>query len=379
MAQKKLFTLEVVAAKHGDSLLLHWGKASDPRLILIDGGPRGVFNQFLSKRLEQLRASRNDPLPIDVMMVSHVDDDHLRGILDLTKKLEDLDEQDRDLPWEIDDLWHNSFDDVVGNAAARAFGASFAPGAFSPQTRHSGATIASVGQGRTLRDRAENLAIPTNGGDDLIVGGFTWDMGGGLSFQVIGPRREQIDEFREAWDKELERKGWATRTAAAEVAAFLDKSPANLASIVVLAKLGSKTILLTGDARGDHIIEGLREDGTLPPSGGSIKVNILKVPHHGSDRNVDTQFFRTVKADHYVISGNGKHENPDMTTLQMIFDARGNARFKIHCTYRNGIKGHKERMKKFLGRLSKTERRKFVFRPEADLSMKVDLGRKLRD
>ncbi len=73
----------------------------------------------------------------------------------------------------------------------------------------------------------------------------------------------------------------------------------------VLAKLGSKTMLLTGDARGDHILEGLREDGFL--TGRSMKVNIMKVPHHGSDRNVDSEFFRTVKADHYVISGNGKH------------------------------------------------------------------------
>ena len=376
---QKIFTLEAVAAKHGDCLLLHWGKASDPNLIVIDGGPGGVFNQFLNKRLKQLRASRQDPLLIDMMMVSHVDQDHIKGILDLTKRLEELEDQGRDLPWEIGDLWHNRFDDVSGNAAARAFGASFPGGTFTPQTRHAGATIASVGQGRALRDRAENLAIPTNGGDNLIVGGFIWDMGDGLELHVLGLRRDQIEKFREAWDKELTAKGWATRTAGAEVADFLDKSPFNLASIVVLAKLGSKSMLLTGDARGDHIIEGLREDGVLPATGGSIKVNILKVPHHGSDRNVDTDFFRTIKADHYVISGNGKHKNPDMSTLQMILDARGNSSFKVHCTYRNGIEGHKERLKKFLAQLTNARRKKFVFRPEADLSLQVDLGRKVSD
>ena len=34
-----LFTLEAIKAKHGDSLILHYGKEDDPRFILIDGGP----------------------------------------------------------------------------------------------------------------------------------------------------------------------------------------------------------------------------------------------------------------------------------------------------------------------------------------------------
>ena len=35
---EKLFTLEAVFAKHGDALLLHYGKWNDPKWILIDGG-----------------------------------------------------------------------------------------------------------------------------------------------------------------------------------------------------------------------------------------------------------------------------------------------------------------------------------------------------
>lgn len=374
---QKVFTLEALAAKHGDCLLLHWGDASSPHLALIDGGPSGVYTRFLRKRLEALRQARQDPLPIDLAMLSHVDDDHIRGLLDLTRRLEELDANGGALPWEIEELWFNGFDDVVGNVQARAFGASFDLGAVPGRTRHAGATIASVGQGRSLRDRALRLALPLNGGDPLVVGGFTWPLDGGLQLAVLGPRKTRIDEFRKAWDQELKKKGWATRTASAEVAAFLDKSPFNLASIVVLAKLGSRTMLLTGDARGDDIEQGLREDGFL--SGSSMKVNVLKVPHHGSDRNVDTGFFRTVKADHYVISGNGEHGNPEVSTLEMILDARGNEPFKIHCTYRNGIKGLEGRITRLLNKLSSSQRKKFVFRPEQALSLKVELGSRLRD
>ncbi len=390
MAQK-LFTLETLAARHGDCLLLHWGDPGNPRLAVIDGGPDKVYRNFLSKRLNQLRVKRQDPLPIDLVMISHVDDDHINGILDLTKELEDREEEGDDLPYEADSLWFNGFDDIVGNASTastRAWSASVAnlsaAGAVDEvpaDHRHAAAVIASVGQGRTLRDRAARRGMDLNGGDPLIVGGWIWNMGGGLEFHVLGPRQEQIDDFQEAWDREVKKKGWAASVDTAEVAAYLDKSPYNLASIVVLAKLGSRSMLLTGDARGDDILEYLRTDGVL--TGDSMEVDILKVPHHGSDNNVATEFFRKVKADHYVISGDGRHHNPEITTLKMIVDARGSEKYRVHCTYRKGIDGLGSRLTGFLNGLPSATRKKFVFRSDSDstaeLGFRIDLGKKLAD
>jgi glyoxylase-like metal-dependent hydrolase (beta-lactamase superfamily II) len=376
----KIFTLEAVAAKHGDCLLLHYGSRNDPRLILIDGGPSGVYTAFLRKRLEQLRQSRGNPLPIDLIMISHIDDDHIRGILDLAGRVEELENEGRDVPYEITDMWFNSFADIVGKPATasvagirvRSTGVDVAG-----EHRHAGAVIASVGQGRALRDSANRLVLTVNEGDTLIEDGWDWDIGDGLTFQIIGPRRQRIDEFQEAWDKEVRKNGWATGTDLASVAAYLDKSPYNLASTVVLAKFGSKSILLTGDARGDDIVEGLRARGLL--NGRSFKVNILKVPHHGSDNNVRTDFFRQVKADHYVISGDGKHRNPEIATLRMIIDARGNERYRVHCTYRDGKEGLKGKLTRFLKSLPAAQRRKFVFRPANELSMSVHLRAAVRD
>ena len=47
-----VFSLEVLQAFHGDSLLLHAGD----RLCLIDGGPTNTWATSLRPRLEQLRA-----------------------------------------------------------------------------------------------------------------------------------------------------------------------------------------------------------------------------------------------------------------------------------------------------------------------------------
>jgi len=118
------------------------------------------------------------------------------------------------------------------------------------------------------------------------------------------------------------------------LAAFSDTSVANLSSLVILAEVGDQSILLTGDARGDKILEGLELVGRLVKDGKStIHVNILKGPHHGSDRNVDPIFFRRITADHYIFSGDGEHGNPERATLQMLLDERGDADYQVHLTY----------------------------------------------
>lgn len=101
---------------------------------------------------------------------------------------------------------------------------------------------------------------------------------------------------------------------------------------MLIAEVDKKRILLTGDARGDKILEGLEQVNVLKP-GGKMHVEILKVPHHGSDRNMKPIFFERVTADHYVFSGNGEHGNPERETLGMLLEAHGDAEFTVHLTY----------------------------------------------
>jgi beta-lactamase superfamily II metal-dependent hydrolase len=100
----------------------------------------------------------------------------------------------------------------------------------------------------------------------------------------------------------------------------------------MLAESGDKRMLLTGDARGDKILAGLEMVGLLKAKG-KMHVDVLKVPHHGSDNNMETVFFQRVTADHYVMSGDGEHGNPERATLEMLLAARGNAKYTIHLTY----------------------------------------------
>jgi hypothetical protein len=348
-----IFTLEALRAKHGDSLLLHYGDAGAPRLIVIDGGPAGVFNAALRKRLDALRQpDAEEGLLIRLLMVSHIDDDHIRGVLDLTRRLRRQQEEERPLDYDIRTLWHNSFDDIVGDHADDLFtetASRLSPAALAGEvepppglSRPATLVLASVPQGRTLRNDANFLAIAVNQPAGRLITGARRgeapiDLDDGLTFLPVGPSRQRIRELQVEWDAELERRGLAE--AGVEAAAYLDKSIFNLSSIVVLAEAevrpGEKRrMLLTGDARGDDILTGLEEAGLL--DAGPLHVDLLKLPHHGSDRNVETDFFRRVTADHYVVSGDGKHGNPEVATFEMIFAARGGADFHLHLTYDPG-------------------------------------------
>src|SRR6185369_16360043 len=112
-----------------------------------------------------------------------------------------------------------------------------------------------------------------------------------LNLTVAGPMKAELLNLQKEYDTFLKKKVKAKEKTKPPLASFTDTTAPNLSSIVVLAEVSNRKILLTGDARGDKILEGL-ELAKLIAKGGGMHVDILKVPHHGSDRNVDPSFFQ---------------------------------------------------------------------------------------
>jgi len=360
-SEKTLFTLEAVFAKKGDALLLHYGPWERPDRVLIDGGPRGVYNKYLKPRLEQLREEADlefgEPLPFRMVMVSHVDDDHIAGIIDLFNDQVKAKETSKPLPYKIETLWHNSFDDIAGadndskeilaGMAARAASAS-GPGLPIPKSMSDEcrAVVASVGQGRVLRNAATKLRVKVNApfaGLVMFPAPKKVPLGNDLKLTVLGPDRDRVEAFQEQWNKDL-KAILEKEKDSANAASFSDESPFNLASICVLAEMRKRSMLLTGDSRGDFVLEALEKAKRLKKTK-PMHIDLMKVPHHGSDRNVEDVFFERITADHYVISGDGEHGNPEVETLRMIARARGNAGYAIHFTFTEDAH-RKERNKK---------------------------------
>lgn len=101
---------------------------------------------------------------------------------------------------------------------------------------------------------------------------------------------------------------------------------ANRASIILLAnerRPGRRTrsCLLTGDAAADDILDGLTAAGKLR-RGHKFYCNVLKLQHHGAKANFNTELAQAIVADHYVISANGQHTNPEPQVLTHLIRER---------------------------------------------------------
>ncbi len=344
---------EFLPAFKGDCFLIHAGTDSAPVLILVDGGPTGTYEQHLRPRLMELRDERglapDEPLVIDLVIVSHVDDDHINGIIDLLREIRDAVMAGEPPLFEVRGMWHNSFDEIIGNKevplGTNQFGAaSFAPLVGETETQRefdAGLLLQSVAQGQELRDLAlsDELQIPLNETFDRLIltetGSLTTREVGGITFTIIGPRSQELEELREKhddWLEEQKAKGKPITPGSLLQALGRDESPANLSSIVLLAERDGRTALLTGDARSDFILKGMKEIGLIP-DGGEFEVDLLKMPHHGSDRNVDEEFLSNVTGPDYLFTGNGEHGNPERKTFEMLLKARPNATMKFALTY----------------------------------------------
>jgi Metallo-beta-lactamase superfamily len=275
-----IFSLDVRRARKGDCLILHYGTKAKPGLVLIDGGPAQVYGPQLKPRLEEIRKARRlaegEPLTVDLLMVSHIDDDHINGILELTHELVDAKAARRPLPLKVLNFWHNTFDDIIASnpdELVASVKASFGPASLAgePDTEgldpHTAKVLASVGQGLRLRDDARALGLRLNSefGHKLIKASArqSKDLPGGLKLTVAGPMEDELLALQKEHAAFL-KKAKKNKEA---VASFTDSSVANLSSIVVLAEAGGKRMLLTGDARGDKILLGLEKIGLLVPGG----------------------------------------------------------------------------------------------------------------
>jgi hypothetical protein len=344
-----MFKLHVIQAQFGDSLLLQFGRPKKARHVLIDGGPAGNYAGYLQAALTEIVGPGGK---LDLVMLSHIDNDHIVGILDLFAAIEDDQASERPPRIQVAQLWHNSFArslDPTGQILQRLQSMMAMAGLVNIAMPLATNAFFGVREGNRLRLMAQKLQIAANIGfaNDLISvetakQGIRY---GPLELRIAGPTRANLKALQAEW------LAWLAKTAEKIAsdpasAAMVDRSVPNLSSIVLLATCNGKAVLLTGDARADHILAGLHTAGLAKR--GRIHVDVLKVQHHGSERNATREFFTCVTADIYIISANGRYGNPDLATLQWIVEsahARKRAVSLVVTNETESTKGLQEKLK----------------------------------
>jgi beta-lactamase superfamily II metal-dependent hydrolase len=361
--------LTVFQSDMGDCLLL---TGAGGERVLVDGGMRTSYRKHVAPALGALRTQGHS---LDLVYVSHIDEDHIAGVLQLLDDLVAWRVHDFQLvnanpthqapkaprPPEVKAIWNNAFHDQVGKNAGKiesmlAASAAVLSGsedkALADVAQRHQDLANSIPEALQLSRRigAGQLGIPLNApfGNKLAMvrdGGGPVALGG-LQLFVLAPFEADLKKLRTDWNKwlqanadvaeEIRRKARddqellgnevvrliARLAAEAKVLGDRKKVTApNLASLMLLAEEQGKTVLLTGDGHRDDILKGLAHQGKLDAAG-RLHVDVLKVQHHGSEHNIDDPFCRAITAFDYVFCGNGAHENPDLDVVETLIEAR---------------------------------------------------------
>lgn len=315
--------LHVIQAEYGDCFILESKSGKQSVNVLIDGGPYQTFEKHLKPVLQKLLLNGT----VDLMVLSHIDNDHIIGLLDLLEEIKNQREIGTKELVKVEKIWHNSFIDLLDfhdepmKLLRRYY--SIQNNILTNEITDS-LIMKGFQQGTDMAKLAKLLKIPINPEfDKLIVikNRIISVKLNDITLYILGPTKKNVDKLQKEWKK------WFKKTVEsfAGFIQILDKSIPNLASITFLVEMNNKKILFTGDGLGQDIVEILTKNRMLDPNG-KFNVDILKVPHHGSDRNSTLEFFNKVTAKYYIISANGRDDNPSLDTLRWIVESGKNSR-----------------------------------------------------
>jgi beta-lactamase superfamily II metal-dependent hydrolase len=306
-----MFTIEMLPAAHGDCLWIEYGSSRDTYRMLIDTGTMHSYVN-LKRRIEACLAKGR--LRIEVLVISHIDADHIGGVLQL------LHDAGR-LGIEFGDIWFNGYRHL--SVATDVLGAM---------------------QGERLTDILMTGAFAWNkvvDGDAIVVpdsGGLPeFELDGGMRVTVLSPGFDQLRKLEPKWRQEVERAGLRGGPALSnsddeefeDILGGLkidvlaaepfkpDTATPNGSSIALLLETDNKAAILGADAHASVLLDGLQRSNLGAKQ--KMSIDVFKLPHHGSNKNVNRQLIEAVPAGKYLVSTNGQQfRHPNAAALARV-------------------------------------------------------------
>ncbi|MDP4300199.1 ComEC/Rec2 family competence protein [Leptothrix discophora] len=319
-ARRPAITLDVLPASYGDALLLRCPVGRGTWTLLMDTGPDETF-PALKRRLLALPRRADGTRWIDLLVISHIDHDHIGSV---AKMLDD-----RELALAFGDVWFNA-----------------PPNLPRPRSAVEGAALAKLlGSGRPGLpwNRAWSgrpVVTPADGGGVQLGGP------GLPTLTLLSPSPDRLTRLWPAWNAELAKL--AAREAGVDPASDAaskagppattplpldlatlaarrtpnDASLPNGSSIAFLLEHRGASVLLGADAVPGTLEPALR--ALLQRRGvARLAVDAVKLSHHGSRGNLTAALLAMLDSPNAIVSTDNKQfRHPDDEALARVVTAR---------------------------------------------------------
>jgi hypothetical protein len=335
-----VLAIEMLPGGHGDALVIEYGSRTDTHRILVDGGTSHSWDAVRS-RLKALP----DRI-FDAMVVTHVDEDHIGGSLQILG--------DADLRHRIRDIWFNGFvhcergGSVLGPVDGERLTLRITNGPFRWNAPFPGKVSDAVGG---------PVVVPST--SDVLP---RIDLLGGAVVYLISPTGQKLKKMGAKWRSVVTAAGLVpgegtplearkpprrikgatplpdklTTDALQRMAAPTDpdSSAANGSSIAFIFEYDGKRALLAADAHDDVLVQSLGKFARVTGED-RVRLDLVKLPHHASAANVTTALVNAIDAKRYLISTNGDNfGHPDHAAIARVI--LGSSRPPtFYCNYRN--------------------------------------------
>jgi len=321
-----MFKITAFPASYGDSLWVEYGDEANPNIILIDAGPS--VPKPLKTRLEALAARGGH---LELVVVTHVDRDHIGGMLKLL--------ENNFYGVQVRDIWFNGFRHLPAPESLEVFG------------EKQGEQLTKL----LLEKRfAWNVAVE---GEGLMVTPQacpSFVLPGGAKIILLSPDAAQLSRLRANWVKVCgEADLYADLVAATDyfggdgaleafgavaidvptlaAQAFKeDAAEANGSSIAFIIEYGGKRALLGADAYPSRILKSLERLEKSP-----YRFDLVKVPHHGSENNISKEFVEVLECQRYLFCSDGAiYKHPSQPAVARVVQYGNCSHLLFNCRSR---------------------------------------------
>ncbi|MEW4451268.1 AVAST type 1 anti-phage system MBL fold metallo-hydrolase Avs1a [Bremerella sp. JC817] len=357
-------TLTMFSAGAGDSFLVEHD-SSESLSILVDGGYAQTFRKML---LPLLRQEYQKLRHIDLLITTHIDADHIGGILAFLKQNGNVDTPSI-APVRF--AWHNSLRSLGGlnggegqlGTADLAVLSQVRQRGFLEREESSPSEISAM-QGSSLASLLQQNGYSWNESRP-IVKGIKYEVAPNCEIHVISPPVERLVELRSYWIRKFRELGFAGIISKSEVfedafefmcsfesvdenvseeISSIDENAATLSdvytpddaitngsSIAFVLAMGMTRILFLGDCWAEDAVSGISDEfsESFP-----IIFDAIKVSHHGSVRNTSPKLLSMIDSPRFLISTSGEqHGHPSLAVLKEIVDRPASFKRTLYFNY----------------------------------------------